>query len=57
MNFGRADKKFFRPSVIKKWVIVVYESERRFNQDVARQMAINFVSGARAVGTCFVPLL
>jgi eukaryotic translation initiation factor 2C len=48
--WNMADKKFFRPSVIKKWVIVVYESERRFNQDVARQMAINFVSGARAVG-------
>ena len=56
-EFGRADKKFFRPSTIKKWVIVVYEGERRFNQDVAQQMATNFVSGARAVGTCCVPLL
>lgn len=49
-SWNMADKKFFRPSVIKKWVIVVYEGQRRFTQDVAQQMATSFVAGARAVG-------
>lgn len=59
MGFNRADKKFFRPATIKKWVIVVYEGERRFNMETARGMATSFAAGARAVGKCrtFLSLL
>ncbi|KAF8883149.1 ribonuclease H-like domain-containing protein [Gymnopilus junonius] len=44
------DKKFFKPSVIKQWVIVVYESERRFPRRAAEEMAFGFCQGAVSVG-------
>jgi len=46
----RRDKKLFRPSAIKIWTIVIYESQGRFRQDTARDMAKGFIEGALSVG-------
>lgn len=46
----RRDKKFFKPSIIEQWVIVVYESERRFPKKAAEEMANGFCEGAVSVG-------
>ncbi|KAF8914444.1 argonaute-like protein [Gymnopilus junonius] len=49
-SWNMRDKKFFKPSVIKQWVIVVYESERRFPRRAAEEMAFGFCQGAVSVG-------
>jgi hypothetical protein len=46
----RRDKKLFRPAAIKTWVIVIYESQGRFRQETARDMARGFIEGAQSVG-------
>ena len=46
----RRDKLFFKTEAIKCWVIVVYESQNRFPEPVARQMATGFIEGAESVG-------
>jgi eukaryotic translation initiation factor 2C len=44
------DKKLYRPSAIRTWAIVIYESQGRFRQDTARDMAKGFIEGALSVG-------
>ena len=48
----RRDKKLFRPAAIRTWTIVIYESQGRFRQDTAREMAKGFIEGALNVGEC-----
>ena len=48
----RRDKKLFKPATVKTWVIVIYESQGRFRQDTARDMARGFIEGAISVGKC-----
>ena len=48
----RRDKKLFRPATVKIWTIVIYESQGRFRQDTARDMAKGFIDGAISVGKC-----
>jgi hypothetical protein len=45
----RRDKKLYIPETIRKWVIVIFENERFFNQDVVTGMIKGF--GARTVCT------
>jgi len=53
--FGiRKDKKLYKPEVIKKWVIVIFESNRFFNDRTVADMISGFIQGARSVGKCFV---
>ena len=46
------DKKFFRSATIKRWVVVVYEREQRFNVTAAQEMVRNFLDQFAAVGAC-----
>jgi hypothetical protein len=46
----RRDKTLFKPETIRKWVVVVFESERSFNTSVVGDMVKGFVQGARSVG-------
>lgn len=48
----RRDKKLFRPSVIRTWVVVIYESQGRFRPETAREMVQGFIQGAISVGKC-----
>ena len=50
----RRDKKLFKPATVKTWVIVIYESQGRFRQDTARDMARGFIEGATSVGKCII---
>ncbi|KAJ3501716.1 hypothetical protein NLJ89_g9216 [Agrocybe chaxingu] len=43
-------KKCYKPSVISSWVVVIFEGQGRFNQNVAREMVTGFIEGARSVG-------
>ncbi|KAF8914445.1 PAZ domain-containing protein, partial [Gymnopilus junonius] len=49
-QWNMRDKKFFVPKSVKQWVIVVYESDRRFPLNVAQDMATAFRDGASSVG-------
>jgi len=46
----RRDKTLFKPETIRKWVVVVFESERSFGYSVVENMVKGFVQGARSVG-------
>ena len=41
----------FSPSNVAHWMIVIYERQQRFNEQVANQMANDLVRGCEAVGT------
>lgn len=47
---SRRDKTLFKPETIKKWVVVIFESERSFNSATVSDMVKGFVQGARSVG-------
>ncbi|KAF8958525.1 argonaute-like protein [Flammula alnicola] len=49
-QWNMRDKMFYRPSMLKTWAIVIYESQGRFNQAAAQEMATSFCAGARSVG-------
>ena len=41
----------FSPSSVALWMIIIYERQQRFNDQVANQMAHDLVKGCEAVGT------
>jgi eukaryotic translation initiation factor 2C len=45
------DKKFFQPSVINGWIVVIYELQSRFNQQAAQELIAGLATAAREVGT------
>lgn len=49
----RKDKKLYKPEIIKKWVIVIFESNRFFNDTTVADMISGFILGARGVGKSF----
>jgi eukaryotic translation initiation factor 2C len=49
-QWNMRDKKFFAPKSVKQWIIVVYESDRRFPLVAAQDMATAFCDGAASVG-------
>ena len=49
--FGRMEKRMFSPSKVAHWMIIIYERQQRFNDQVANQMAHDLVKGCEAVGT------
>ena len=51
---SRVDKKFFRPATIRKWVVVVYESEHKFNRQSLERSIGDMMRAARAAGTLLV---
>ncbi|KAJ7490839.1 argonaute-like protein [Mycena latifolia] len=48
--WNRAEKKFFRPSTITAWVLIIFESFARFNDQVVKEVSTNFVDGCRSTG-------
>jgi hypothetical protein len=40
----------FNPSQVPHWMVIIYERQQRFNEDVANQMASDLVTGCEAVG-------
>lgn len=48
--FHRVDKKFYRPTVIQSFAIVVFERKQRFNEHDARDMGKNLLDACRQVG-------
>ena len=50
----RRDKKLYKPETIKKWVIVIFESNRFFNDKTVADMITGFIQGARSVGRSLI---
>jgi hypothetical protein len=50
-NFQRIDKLMFNPVDIPHWIVLIYERQQRFRQEIAGQMITGFVNACRAVGT------
>ncbi|KAF5390572.1 hypothetical protein D9757_002737 [Collybiopsis confluens] len=46
----KVDKKFFRPSEVPHWAIVIYERKERFNEKSVEDMIQGLRSGAGSVG-------
>lgn len=44
------DKKFFRPAIIVKWVVIVYEVEQLFGRPQAQEMTKSLIAACRNVG-------
>ncbi|KAF8266852.1 argonaute-like protein [Lactarius quietus] len=55
MSFRRIEKRMFTPSSVAHWMIVIYERQQRFNDQVANQMANDLVKGCEAVGISINP--
>lgn len=48
--FRRVDKKFYRPTTVQSFAIVVFERRQRFNENDAREMGKNLLDACRQVG-------
>lgn len=46
----RVDKKFYRPTSIQSFAIVVFERRQRFNENDAREMGRSLLEACRQVG-------
>ena len=46
----RVDKKFYRPTTIQSFAIVVFERKQRFNENDAKEMGKNLLDACRQVG-------
>jgi hypothetical protein len=40
----------FNPSKVPNWIVIIYERQQRFNDQVANQMASDLVKACEAVG-------
>ncbi|KAH9179678.1 argonaute-like protein [Lactarius sanguifluus] len=49
------DKRMFTPSSVAHWMIIIYERQQRFNDQVADQMASDLVRACEAVGMSINP--
>ncbi|KAJ3552291.1 hypothetical protein NP233_g12914 [Leucocoprinus birnbaumii] len=49
-SWNMVDKKFYRSATIRKWVIIVYETQQRFNQQAVDRLIKDLVGAARAAG-------
>lgn len=52
----RVDKKFYRPATIRKWVVIIYESQQRFSNAAAERLVTDIVRGAQARGKYCMPV-
>ncbi|KAK7061790.1 hypothetical protein R3P38DRAFT_3490883 [Favolaschia claudopus] len=53
--WNMVDKRFFKPVVIERWVVVVYERENRFNNQAAQDMINGLCASCRDVGIKLAP--
>lgn len=49
----RIDKKFYQPSKIAGWVVVIYESQRNFPKPAYEGLVKGFLKSCAAVGQYF----
>jgi hypothetical protein len=49
-DFRRLHKHMFDPVNIPNWIVVIYESRRRFDGEVATRMIAGLVKACEAVG-------
>ncbi|KAG6809550.1 hypothetical protein H0H93_015726, partial [Arthromyces matolae] len=49
-SWNMIDKKFYKPEGIRTWVVVSFETQRRFNPDAAREMVDGLVKAFDSVG-------
>ncbi|KAG6909899.1 hypothetical protein DXG01_014713 [Tephrocybe rancida] len=49
-SWNMIDKKFYRPQTIERWVIISYETARRFSAEAAQEMVAGLVRACKAVG-------
>jgi len=49
-SWNMVDKRFFKPVEISRWVIVIYEQQRRFGDAAAREMINGLVASCNDVG-------
>jgi hypothetical protein len=50
MHFERFHKRMYEPVEVPNWLLLVYESHNRFNQESVEQIVEDFVKGCEAVG-------
>jgi hypothetical protein len=48
--YSRIDKRMINPSQVPNWIVIVYERQQRFNDQVANQLATDLVRACEAVG-------
>ncbi|KAJ7781167.1 argonaute-like protein [Mycena metata] len=53
--WNMVDKKFFKPVTIDRWVVVIYEQQRRFNDGAAQDMVTGLINSCRDVGIKLAP--
>ncbi|KAK7036065.1 protein argonaute-2 [Favolaschia claudopus] len=53
-SWNMADKLFFKPCQVQAWVMIIFETRGRFNDDLVNNVAKGFVSGLRDTGITFV---
>ncbi|KAJ7129589.1 Piwi domain-containing protein, partial [Mycena epipterygia] len=53
--WNMVDKRFFKPVAIERWVVIIYEQQRRFNEGAAQDMINGLVSSCRDVGIKLAP--
>ncbi|KXN86194.1 Protein argonaute-3 [Leucoagaricus sp. SymC.cos] len=49
-SWNMVDKKFYRPAIIRKWVVIIYEAQHKFNQVAVDRAIKDLVEAARARG-------
>ncbi|KAF5361966.1 hypothetical protein D9756_002190 [Leucocoprinus leucothites] len=52
-SWNMVDKKYYRPATIRKWVVMIYETQHKFNQQAFERAIGDLVRAARAAGTSF----
>ena len=50
LSANRVEKKFVTPIPITRWVVVIYENKRRFDEGRAQKMIQDFVHACGTVG-------
>ncbi|KAJ7172992.1 argonaute-like protein [Mycena crocata] len=49
-SWNMADKRFYRPSTVATWVLIIFEQINRFNDQVVQEVSTSFVAGCRSTG-------
>lgn len=44
------DKRFYKPTVIRHWAVVVYERQQRFNEITVQELVKGFIDSCNSVG-------
>jgi hypothetical protein len=51
---NRVDKRFIKPVEIERWVVVIYEQQRRFGENAAQDMINGLISSCKEVGGSYI---